>query len=70
MSKLEVEKFIGRYVDIVCGPGNIESECFGGILTDIDENGYACVDWGYGVKLEHIINVKPADVHLEEYTLD
>lgn len=67
MSKSEVEKFIGSYVDIVCGPGNADAENFGGVITDIDDNGYAYVDWGYGVRIEHIINIKPSDIdHSEE----
>lgn len=57
MSKTEVEKFIGKYVDVVCGIGE-DAYSFGGVLTDIDANGYACVDCGYGVKIEHIINIK------------
>jgi hypothetical protein len=65
MSKSE-EKFSGNYVDIVCDPGSIDTESFGSILTKIDDNGYACVDCGYGVKLEHIINIKQSDGHLEE----
>lgn len=70
MVNSEVEKFIGKYVDMVCGPGNVESESFGGIFTSIDANGYACVDWGYGIKTEHIINIKLSDVESKEETRD
>ncbi len=71
MSKIEVGKVTGKYVDIVCGTGDRDADGFGGVLTSINENGYACVDWGYGIKIEHIINIKPADlVSSEENTLD
>jgi hypothetical protein len=54
-----------NYVNMVCDPGSIEPDNFGGILTDIDANGYAVIDFGYMVKLEHILNIK-----LEENILD
>jgi len=68
MEKHEVEKFVGNYVDIICGFDDIETESFGGVLTGINNHGEVCVDYGYSVRLEHIIDIKPTD--MEELELD
>lgn len=51
-----------NYVDLICGLSNDESESFGGIFSNINESGYACVDYGYVVRLEHIVNIRLADM--------
>jgi len=67
MSNTLIEKFVCNYSDKICGFGNSDLENFGGVITNIDYNGYVYVDYGYGIKAEHIINIRQSDVnHSEE----